>query len=116
MKSLRILGVLSLFVGIIALANTSCKKDEEPECESTTAISYSADVEAIFTTSCNTSGCHRDGFSSGDFTDFDEIKNKISGGSMKSRLVDRSMPPSAELSDSDLQKLLCWIEQGADNN
>jgi hypothetical protein len=116
MKTIQILSILSLFVGGLATISTSCKEEEELECESTTTISFSADVEPIFTASCNTSGCHRDGFSAGDFTDFDEIKGKVSGGTLKSRLVDRSMPSNKTLSDSDLQKLLCWIDQGAENN
>ena len=96
--------------------STSCKEEEDLECQSTTTISFSEDVAPIFMTSCNTSGCHRDGFSAGDFTNFDGIESKVSGGTLKSRLVDRSMPTNKVLSDSDLQKLLCWINQGAENN
>lgn len=101
----------------ITLITIQCKKEtaEEIDC-SNTVVSYADDIAPLFTSNCNTSGCHRDNFGSGDFTSYDGVKSKVSNGSIRDRVVNKSMPPNGSLSDAQIKQIVCWIDAGGLNN
>jgi hypothetical protein len=65
------------------------------------------------------SGCHEAGSGNGDYTTYTDLKAKADNGHLLNRVYTlRNMPasPSLALSDADLQRIYCWIQQGAPNN
>lgn len=85
-------------------------------------ISYQNDILPIVNNSCALSGCHVEGFSNGDFTDYAGLKEKADGGQLNSRVViTQNMPPSnssgpMSLSDAQILAFECWIKAGAPDN
>ena len=108
---------------LLTFALQSCYNDNEEElygpvtCD-LSDVTYADQVSSIINSSCATSGCHvAGGTGSGDFTNFDELKSKVDNGSFENRvLVEKTMPPSSQLSDCDLQILQTWLDNGALNN
>lgn len=101
----------------------SCYFDNEEElygpvsCD-VSNVTYSNDVVAIINSSCATTGCHVAGGSGpGDFTNYNELKAKVDNNTFQTRvLIDKTMPPSAPLSDCELSILQTWVDNGALNN
>jgi len=100
----------------------SCKKNKiDISCEGV-SVSYANDIVPIINTNCALSGCHVSGFSSGDYTTYTGLKAKADNGTLKERVVaKKDMPPSTtlgpkSLSDADIKKFFCWIEDGAGKN
>ena len=110
--------ILIVVLSIVAMLTTvECKKDKNEEIDcSNIVVSYTDDISPLLTSSCNTSGCHRDGFSAGDFTTYNGTKPKATNGTMRSKVIDGSMPPSGSLSDTQIQEIVCWIDSGSANN
>jgi hypothetical protein len=105
---------------ILAMGWTSCtfEKGEAPSL-GCSIMSYTTDIQPIIMAKCATAGCHIAGASQGDFTVFTEFKAKADGGLVKNRVfVTKDMPPagSPPLTEDELRKLNCWLEQGAQNN
>lgn len=82
--------------------------------------SYQDDIEPIISAACAISGCHVNGFGSGDFSSYTGVKDRASG--IKNRaVVQQNMPPSSSpgpssLNDAQIELLECWIDAGAPNN
>lgn len=110
--------ILLAFIGIVSITILAkCKKDKNTEINcSNIVVSYANDIAPLLTTECNTSGCHRDNFSAGDFTTYSGIKAKANNGSLRSEIINKSMPINGSLSDTEIQKIVCWIESGALEN
>jgi len=110
-----------------------CSKDEigtdSPEppdqennpCENITAT-YADDIRPIIDASCAISGCHvPGGEGSGDFEDYNGIKEKADSGNLMTRVVVLGdMPPANSTGPvpTAMQRNLirCWIEDGAQMN
>ena len=78
---------------------------------------FSTDVSAIIQSSCATSsGCHGNGSSNGPgaLTTFNQIKNAASF--IKSEVVSKRMPLGGSLTNSQIQSISCWVDNGALNN
>lgn len=107
----------------ISLWFQSCYNDNEEEiygvvtCD-VTEITYANDVQPIINSSCATTACHASGGSApGNFTNFNELTDKVDNGSFVNRvLVQKTMPPNSELSNCELEILQAWIDGGALNN
>jgi hypothetical protein len=85
----------------------------------TLASNYAASIKAIVDTKCAISGCHVNGFSDGNFSDFTGLKEKAMSGALKNRvIINKDMPPSGsqELTLLEMQKIECWLDNGALNN
>lgn len=94
---------------------TGCEVSEEFEMK--TGISFDASVKSIIETNCAVSGCHVAGTGRADFTRFSEIQDNAS--TIKSYTQNGIMPPESSgktLSDSDIQAIACWVEDGAPQN
>lgn len=79
-------------------------------------ITYSGDVKNIIQTNCAVTGCHVAGSQSPNFTQFTNIN--ANAATIKARTGARSMPPAGRtaLSQSDIDQIACWVDDGALNN
>ena len=93
---------------LIVLAITSCKKaakDFTPDC-SGTAKSFTTDVLPVFQSSCVS--CH------GSYSNYTNIC--ASKTSIRSTIVDGSMPTKKSLTEAQKNAVICWIDNGTPNN
>lgn len=78
-------------------------------------ISYASNVQSIMQSDCATSGCHNGNNSLPNFNDFNTVQNNA--GSIKSRTQSGSMPPGGRtISQSQINAIACWVDDGAKNN
>ena len=95
-------------------------------CDTVTAcdtanITYAVDIEPIISTNCATSGCHVSGGSGpGNFTTYSGLKAKVDmgvNGTVEHRVVVlKDMPLGGSLTQDEIFKIDCWIQDGAPNN
>lgn len=79
-----------------------------------TGTSWSADILPVIKTSCAITGCHN-GSSRPDLRDYNKAKSYA--GQIKSMTQDRRMPyDGTPLKQSDIDKIGCWVDDGAPNN
>ena len=117
---------LEMFVLLTLIA--SCTKEYvTPTAELPTNVSFSTDIQPIFTNNCV--ACHGGSTSpnltaSKAYASLTSNNLVVSGNASGSKLYSRMtgangnsvMPPSGKLSTSDLNKVLVWINEGAKNN
>ena len=106
MRIKAMLGVILFSVALIV----ACKKSNTnpgftPNCTGA-AKSFSRDVFPVFKSVC--SGCHSN------FSSYSQIYADRS--SIRSRIVDVSMPQNGSASTTQLNNVVCWIDNGAPNN
>jgi hypothetical protein len=112
--------VALLAVAAILTFTISCKKDKtfEPQC--TEEISFSVDVQPIIMNSCATTGCHSGPNASNNmnFTSYENVFEHriLIGRSVRGESGVTQMPIGPALSADQINKISCWIEQGAQNN
>lgn len=101
----------------------SCKKEKtmEPTSCDTIPHTYSKDIKPIVLTNCAISGCHVQGGSGpGDFTQYAPLANYAQNGKLRDRVINKKdMPPPSsgkKLTQTELDKIDCWIRSGAPNN
>jgi hypothetical protein len=80
-----------------------------------TGISWSAEIQDIINTNCAITNCHN-GSRSPNLTTLTGIQNNKN--QIRTVTSNRSMPPSDRpaLSSEQIQKIVCWIDDGAKNN
>ncbi len=99
----------------------SCKKDKNskltPQCDGSHPT-YNSGIKSIIDSNCNSSGCHNSGSSNGSFTTYSGLTGVINNGSFKRTvLTDQTMPQgSATLSQSNINKIQCWVNDGFPEN
>jgi len=79
-----------------------------------TGISYKNDIQPIINASCAKSGCHDAGSGSRNWTDFSKLK--AHAADVKLRTANRTMPPDFPLSQAEIDKIGCWVDDGALDN
>ncbi|MEC8273702.1 MAG: hypothetical protein VXZ76_02560 [Bacteroidota bacterium] len=102
---------------LLAILFTSCKKEEILEPIPTPQLETYSSVKTIFESSCL--GCHSPNQNAYivDLTNYESIKNYLDG---TNTMIDRlnsddefyRMPPSGNLSDTEKQMLIDWINDG----
>jgi hypothetical protein len=109
---------LGLAIGMIAFF--ACGKEDEKtyDCSGLTPT-YTADIKTVMDNTCALSGCHdavtkSEGY---DLSNYAGVKsaagNEAFLGSMEHKSSFSAMPQSgSKLSESTLQKIYCWIENG----
>jgi hypothetical protein len=105
---------------LAAFSFVSCKKskvqsDIDPNCSDT--ISYQTDILPLITNNCT--GCHGTGNTTGyTFTNHTNMSSNATNmlNAMRGQGGMQLMPPNGSLSDTDIQKFNCWINQGKLNN
>jgi hypothetical protein len=78
-----------------------------------TGISWINEILPIMTTYCTNPGCH-DGISRRNWRDYDEVKQNAEA--IKRRTRDRSMPFDKTMPQDQIDKISCWVDDGALNN
>lgn len=98
-----------------------------PEVANASMATYNGSVKNIIDNTCAYSGCH-DGLNGvGNYTSFEGINVDISNGGFFDRVVTQKedptngMPPNyatgpTDLSESEFELILCWIENGYPEN
>jgi hypothetical protein len=114
--------LLSSFLGLIKrvfsfVLISACTKDigKLPYCESH-PHHYSSEIREIISQKCATGNCHSENFPFGNFHSYADVKSKVDKGTFKSFVFDYSlMPPtgSEQLSSEELQRINCWLQEGA---
>lgn len=90
------------------------------------SVSFSGDLLPMFTRNCATAGCH-DGTAHNPALTADKAFSSITTGGFVNTAVPASspiylvvksgeMPPTGALKNSEVQKILDWIRNGAPNN
>lgn len=122
---------LMILLSFILIGASGCYKDILSPGQDPTAppqdVSFSGDLQPIFTASCSVSGCHDavpahkpsltaekayTAILSGGYINTLVPANSIIYGEVKSG----NMPPTGALKPADVQKILDWIRNGAKNN
>jgi len=119
---------------VILLVFAGCAKDTtvypDTETEVTTPVSFSSDLQPIFTKSCALSGCHAAGGKAPILTEGTSYNSLINGNYIDLSKAESSvlyqwltgvktpaMPIGAANNPSNVNGLtLAWIKQGAKNN
>jgi hypothetical protein len=105
----------------ITLACASCKKKDSgkltPTCDGSHPT-YTGQISGIISSNCNSSGCHGAGSNKGDFTSFSGLQPYLNNGSFKREvLTNQTMPQgSASLSQSQINLVQCWVNDGYPQN
>jgi copper chaperone CopZ len=108
----------NLFVGL-AKGNYTVKIQDQLGCEITQAvalssgISYDNSIKGIIENNCAISGCHS-GSVSPDFRTFSAIKS--AANNIKTKTGNKSMPKGSSLSQSQIDMIACWVDDGALEN
>ena len=130
---IRYLKTASLVIGLllcIMLTFLSCTKDKSssPEIPSidpcdTISFLYQTDIFPIMNTYCSIGGCHDgSGSAPGNSTKYTWLKTKVDNGEFEQRAIElKDMPPYGtpgpqSINEEDLQKIKCWIQNGALEN
>jgi mono/diheme cytochrome c family protein len=100
-----------------------CKKDKQEEVpvECADTISYASDVATILSTSCNTSGCHNAASAASGYV-FENHAQVSDNASIILNVIRhnsgfQAMPQGAlKLSNEQIDKIACWVQQGKLNN
>ncbi len=82
----------------------------------TANLSYADDIDPIVQSKCAISGCH-DG-TQPDFTVFENFQARANNqpGGVRQRVKTGDMPRSGSLTGEEISMILCWIDEGAQNN
>jgi hypothetical protein len=113
------------FIAVIALATvfvSSCEKKifKAPVVDPNAPVSFTTEIQPLFTAKCAASGCHS-GAISPNLTEGKAYSSLIDGGlvdtlnaatSVLYVKLTTNMPPT-KLPASDINKVLYWIKQGA---
>jgi SprB repeat len=80
-----------------------------------TGTSFSVDIQPIFVANCDFSQCHGAGTTGRDWTKLSDVQAKAID--IKNRTSNRSMPiGNLTLTTQEIQKIACWVDDGAKNN
>lgn len=107
MKKIAILSFSFLFVFIFfncKKTNTTTATVYTPSCNGTK--SYAANVAPLIQSNCVS--CH------GSYNSYAGVKAAIT--SIRSSIVNGTMPKNGSLSDDQKNNIVCWIDAGAANN
>ena len=111
-----------LFIaGLVALA--SCKKDDDSggdggiDCDT---VKFSTTIAPLLQNNCTNVGCHDVGsaLTNGDYTTYAGIETVAKNDTMRQKvLIDMTMPKgTAVLTQTQLDQVECWLDDGALDN
>jgi hypothetical protein len=121
-----------LFALLFILTAVSCRKDYYgvKQVDQNKIVHFSTDIQPIFSTNCAKSGCHVAGGETPDLTP-DNAYNGLMNGlatpddslapentTLYKMLTSttKPMPPAGKLTSYDINLVVAWIKQGAQNN
>lgn len=79
-----------------------------------TGVSWANDVKPIMETYCAISGCHNGISRSNDFRKYNTVR--FYSKSIRSKTQDGSMPFDGDLTQTQIDIIACWIDDGMPNN
>ena len=79
-----------------------------------TGTSYLNDIAPIITTNCNLVNCHDANSGVRNWTTYQNVKDHSSN--IKTRTSDKSMPLGRTLTQSQINLIACWVDDGAPQN
>lgn len=85
----------------------------EPE-ECTTPVLFESEIRPLIQANCAFSGCHAAGGTSPELTTFELVQARATD--IRHMTQSRQMPPPSSgrsLSQEEIDKIACWVEQGA---
>lgn len=119
-----------LIVAVIFCALISCSKETDNPANSpgggnnnggnnntcSGTKSFANDVSPIIQTVCAVSGCHNTGSANGPgaLTTYQQVSNAKTN--IRSAVSSGLMPKNGSLTTDQKNAILCWIDQGANNN
>jgi uncharacterized membrane protein len=78
---------------------------------------FSRDIRPVISSKCAITGCHVANFPFGNFTLDGDFKARVDNGKVQSLVLENKIMPPAKavpLTDSELEKLQSWINNGAE--
>ncbi|MBL7934158.1 MAG: hypothetical protein JNL60_19800 [Bacteroidia bacterium] len=81
--------------------------------------SYTKHIKPLVTEKCATTGCHIANFPFGDFTQYSDLKAKVTNGKLNLLVFDKKLMPPAtypQLTTDQYQLLKTWVDNGAIEN
>jgi len=102
-------------LALLTLAYSSCKKENGgdkliPSCDGSHPT-YQGEIKAILDTKCGSSNCHPN------YTNYDGLRSILEGGDLRREvLVDQTMPKGSSLSQSQINLIQCWANDGFPEN
>jgi uncharacterized membrane protein len=102
--------ISSLILSVVSISVVSCKKSStstpaySPTCSS--VKSYSIDARPIIQSSCV--GCHSS------YSSYSQVS--ASASSIRSSIVNGTMPKGSTLTNAQKDNIVCWIDAGTPNN
>ena len=96
---------------ITILDDVDCEFSQEVQVMS--GVSFSNTISPIISNNCVVPGCHS-GTQFPDFRNFDNIQDNAA--QIKIRTGSLSMPQIGSLTQNEIDKIACWVEDGALNN
>lgn len=100
----------------VTLIGVSCKKNNKvtATCDGSQPT-YNGYVAGVISGNC--AGCHGPGSSNGDYSTYSKLSSITNNGTFeKVVLTNQTMPQSGSLSQDQLNKLKCWVENGFPEN
>ncbi len=81
-------------------------------------LSYQDDIDPIIQASCAISNCHDGSTNLPNFNDFATLQARSNNdaGGVRQRVKTGDMPRSGSLDADEIAAILCWIDEGAQNN
>jgi hypothetical protein len=97
-----------------------CTKDIGyiPYCDKN-PTTYNTFIKSVILSKCSQGYCHQNGAFMGDFTTYSGLKEKIDKGTFRLLVYENKvMPPSIseQLTEDELNKIKCWLDDGAPEN
>ena len=105
----------NVFTSLPAGSQTVTVKDDT-DCELTqtiklkSGISYSTSIAPIISTNCAINGCHN-GTQFPDFRNFDNVQKNAA--QIKTLTGNRTMPEDGALTQTEIDLIACWVDDGA---
>ena len=92
----------------------SCKKDNAgkltPSCDGSHPT-YQSSIKSIIDSRCATSNCHPN------YATYDGLLSDLQGGSFRREvLVNQTMPQGSSLTQDQINKIQCWVNDGFPEN
>ena len=101
-------------VAIAALTFACSKPSHTPVCDGSTPT-YDADISLIINDNCLQ--CHGTGSSNGVYTTYAGLEADLNDGDFeKEVLTKQKMPKNGSLTESQLNLIQCWVENGYPEN
>lgn len=111
--------ILSGIILVISSCTYKVTEEEIPVVDvcDTLGVIYSNDVQTIISNNCNSPSCHGGNVNLPDYSSYEGLKTSVDNGKITQRVLEeKNMPPSGPLDEESLERIECWINEGAPNN